>query len=362
MTVYQSLIDELNEFAETAPPFTPKPSNNPFEKWLLRSALQKSIRRGRVDKALEYGERLYGLEADYAWYSMSIIVPEDVGLGDPDLLAYSTVNTLKTVTSKAQPKKLFAAQVARAAACPIKTRSNTELTLLADASEKEFRALASKAPVEELTEEMFGGEYAPAAAIAASVLRKRCGADKTLMHGILNRMLLEAPNETLARAAMMSFERFSDPINISTYPLVRAMYGTKALPSDVVYEARPDVMPEEIEVKGITCAAYDMHVSTGKKAIKAFCTSLSKRIPLVAEFANKTEDVVKALGCLIFFIEGGQVDLRMWSDELQILKDTQDRVVSVDYGVPDEMYEELFKIVAENIDVLNQKRLWAANL
>lgn len=351
---YLPLIEELQALADKAPDFHVRPLKNASNKWLVRSALQKYVRRGEVEKALNVAGYLFGQEPEYAWHSLQIIIVEDIGLGDPDLLAFGTVGTLKTVTKKVHtPGKLYAAMVARAASGQ-KTRSCCELSLGAEMAEQELKALVRSATTDALLDDLFGNDM-PAGYVAAVELRRRCRkTDDGLLLAILTRMMQEAQNPMMARAAMMTFERFSDTMNLATWPLVKNLFG-----HGEIFETKKDDFPPEVEIMGITSAAYDMHVAAGKKAIKAFCTSLSKDKPLMKEFAAQTDDVVKALGSLIFILEGGQEDKRLWSNELSLLKDYQDRNFAVGYGVPEALYEPMLVLVRDNFDRLNEKRVWA---
>ena len=56
------------------------------DKWLLVSCLQKSVRKGFVDLAIDYASKLYDLERSYLVYRLSIIAVEDVGLGNLSLV------------------------------------------------------------------------------------------------------------------------------------------------------------------------------------------------------------------------------------------------------------------------------------
>jgi replication-associated recombination protein RarA len=101
----------------------------------LRSALQKSIRRGLLENALLVGYEMFqtGPEAErMLWERLLIISVEDVGLGRPD--APVLVNALHQMhTEFAWPggdRFLFAAHAIRALATSPKDRTTDELANL----------------------------------------------------------------------------------------------------------------------------------------------------------------------------------------------------------------------------------------
>ena len=365
MDQHLGMIDEMRALAESAPHFNPRKLKDPNRKWLVRSGLQKAIRRGRTEEALKCGEYLMGEDPSYAWGGLATVIVEDIGFADLDLLSYSMVTGLQSVLVKIEePRRLYAGMVARA--CKgMKTRSCCELSLGADKSEHILRAVAHSAPWENLMDDLFGETKDLATRYVAAVeLRKRARGTtgQPLLMSVLKRMMDEAPNAAAARASMLTFERSFDTMCLSTWPLIKNFYGTMAAPKQPAFGIQMDQFPDETTILGLSSAAFDMHVSTGKKAIKAFHTSMMKKHDLFIEFGKRSEDVVRGLGALIFILEGGQEDQRLMSDELAALKEYQDRHFAVAFGVPEPMLTAMTELVAESFDVLNEKRAWAAAL
>ena len=106
---------------------------------------------------------------------------------------------------------------------------------------------------------------------AATVLmRRRCGKDKSggLMNKALTVIMEQLGTGLHARAAMMSFERQIDTMNSAIWPLL-------SWDLDVdLQKVEEDLFPPEMEIDGVSSCALDMHTMQGKKAIKAFHTSL----------------------------------------------------------------------------------------
>jgi hypothetical protein len=323
--------------------------------------MQKAIRRGRTTEAWSCADVLFNDDKAYAWRALSTCIVEDVGLGDVDLLAYSTLITLSTVTNKMpSPKKLFFALIERACKS-VKTRSACELSLGAEKDLtidwNEFRHRAT----EDLIETMFSTAMAPTLYAATSVVRSRCRSDQSgaLLQTVLNRVMEAVTDPALARATMLSFERNVDTMNLSIWPLVARKMFENPTPA-----VQPDVMPVEVMIGGVSSAAFDMHTQQGKSAIKALHTSLCKKgvVEFQALSGLKGTDVIRALGSIVFILEGGQIDRRLVSIRLNALKQYQDQNFARAYGVPGALYESLLKIVGENFEALNAKRVWAYSL
>lgn len=95
------LVDELRAFSSEAMGTQTILEPPRHDRWLLRSALQKAVRRGQTDTALWVGDQLRALEPDYFWSALAVIAVEDIGFGDPDLITFSTAAKSKTVGSQA---------------------------------------------------------------------------------------------------------------------------------------------------------------------------------------------------------------------------------------------------------------------
>jgi hypothetical protein len=104
---------------------------NKEDKWLLVSCLQKSIRKGFSDLALNYADKLYELERDYLLYRLSLIALEDVGLGNIDLVHDFLSTEMKKSKIEARGGKDYVMQVVEDLALSVKDRSASDITALA---------------------------------------------------------------------------------------------------------------------------------------------------------------------------------------------------------------------------------------
>ena len=305
------LVEELQAIADLAKdtPINGFPNLN--NKWLARSGLQKAIRRGRTQEALTCGANLATADPDGAWRALATVIVEDVGFGDLDLLALSTVAGLKTVRQKVTtPGRLFMGMVVRACGA-VKTRSACELSLGADKDPVTPWAALHASPDDELMTLMRDTKLAISIQYAATVLvRRRCAKTPGLMNKALELMMEQlgtGPRGEGGDDVVRAPGRHDEQRDLAAAELGRSTRS----------RWQPDPLPPEKVIAGVSSAAFDMHTLQGKKAIKAFHTSMVKKgSKAMAALGEKSEDVVRALGSIIFIVEGGQLDRRLVSPSL----------------------------------------------
>ena len=353
MDMNELILTELRALADSAKPDYPNLNQN---KWLARSGMQKSIRRGQTERAMACGDILFNDDKAYAWKTLATVIVEDVGLADPDLLSWAAMSTLSTVTNKMpSPKRLFMAMIHRACEGD-KTRSACELSLGTEQDPEVDWPAFRRLSIPELREWMFTPNTPQMLYAATVVMRARCRSPQgaALLNDVLGRIMEAVEDAQEKRAAMLNFERTVDSMNLAIWPLVssKMMHG-------VWVESDP--MPPEIEIGGLSSATFDMHTQDGKRAIKAFHTSLSRKGVPEFQALSKLDGptIIKALGSIIFILEGGQLDNRITSDKLAALKAYQDRNFAIAWGVPPELYEPLKQVVGANFEALNAKRVWS---
>lgn len=352
----QDLIDMAEGFIAHGADL-PDPTGR-FDKWIHRSALQKAIRRGQTERALFHASELHAIDPTYAFFSMAIIVVEDIGFGDIDLLSLSTATTMKGLRAKLSlsERELLACMVCMACSAFPKTRVFCELSLGAEIEQYDLmKRWEVEAGNGELIDELVADD--PVRSYLASItLRKRIKSDSEPMAAIIEHMAKACtlPDDVML-ASLLSFERPVDRMHNAVWPVMRRLYTV-----DEDLEAEPDELPDSLDiVPGLASEALDMHTSIGKRAIKAFYTSASKVYPEVREIDPTKAG--KALGALVFIEEGGLVDQRAVTHQLKAWKAYQDTNFAAYYGVPMELYDDLRRILREEMPRLHNKRKWAYN-
>jgi hypothetical protein len=331
------------------------------DKWLARSALQKAIRRGEHDEALSQAARLWKCDQDYCWFALATVAVEDVGFGSPECVLWSHVAQLKTFRAKLDDGRLLTALVAQMCEA-VKTRSCCEMSIAVDwgcpQQMEEMTTHSSMALLADLL-----GDDVTRAYVALRVLRgwstpevtkkARDKEDREAAEEIIRKQL----PEPFAEAAIQAWRRPVDSMSQAMFPTTKLFLDINDRQEIEIVE---DVMPPSVRIGKANSEAWDMHTAAGKKAIKAFYTSLSKTYPVIAEIP-KTK-AVKALGAAIFVEEGGLVDRRVLGGALHDLMVAQDTTFLPIYGVPADHYDEIRKIVRNEIERLNSKRSWAFKL
>jgi hypothetical protein len=77
------ILDDIESRLIDVPDIKPLP----FDKWLVSSCLQKSIRRGCVADAVSCTGNLWQIDRQMLWRRISIITLEDIGIGDIDAVS-----------------------------------------------------------------------------------------------------------------------------------------------------------------------------------------------------------------------------------------------------------------------------------
>lgn len=363
------LIEELQELSGNGTPLTLRPLKNPHNKWIVRSAFQKAIRRGNVEEALRMAEYMLHRDPVYSWVSLAIIIVEDIGFGDADLLSYSTMTTLKSVRDEVEPELLFSAMVQRACVS-LKSRSCCELALGADLELTDQKTWNSKQSPEFLLSEMMRWLNStvvtdcvlklPRAYTIAKILRKSIrgtGADE--LNLVLTKIMESEIGFSEKRASMLSFERTVDDMNLALFPILHfgmPWHGLEEVKSTLV-------VPEETKIMGVSSSAFDAHTAHGNRALKLLWEAMKDKW----EWGEKIDPEIahKAIGAALFIVEGALVTRRVASADLDNLRDYQDTQYAMSKGLflPEDAENRfaIFNDVLEAIPMLNEFRLKVAN-
>ena len=348
--------------------FEPKHLKVESNKWWARSALQKAVRRGRVNEAIHAAQYLFAEDEKYLWKSLSIIAAEDVSFGNS--VASAVVFSMHYAKARAQvnTKKLMAPLLSSLCS-GFKTRSACELDIATNWEQTELIKNVAEVPLHKrMAMAMFDTYDPPWASLFevmnsyASVMSMRgrygfkgfSGKKDAKALAEFYWYLKETLPEDEYAMCVLAVESCVDPMHMA---IPAVLLGVRKLPD---LEWADDQFPEEAWFSNFSGASLDMHVSKGKLALKAFHTSLSKDYSAVFDIPK--EKAVKALGSVVFVEEGGLESLRLRNGFLDEIKDRQDRVLMRTYGVPTEAQDTLRWIVRAEFGRLNGKREWALQL
>ena len=106
-----------------------------FNKWLLASAMQKSIRRGNTSCALSATVSLFHIDKRMLWRRLSIIALEDIGLGDIQAVSETLAISALTFWRKRIGELNTAIYATEMLSKAIKSRTCTDAYIVSDMGE-----------------------------------------------------------------------------------------------------------------------------------------------------------------------------------------------------------------------------------
>jgi hypothetical protein len=369
----QSCMDRMAKLVQEAPdkivPYTPL--TNLGNCGLVRSALQKNIRRGRYDQALRMAAYMKGptsKELQYLWFSLQVCSIEDVGFGEPEAVGLALYGGLSSIRDKFGGDAVLSGVIKRLCVAH-KSRACAEISLHGDIYRLDrFKEMAQWTDAQ-LLDTVLGSDVQDSY-IAHCVLRgilPRAVRDTrrplnreviaTIQHWLLNNQIVDCTGQPLSEtdrwAAAVSADRATDCMHCGLFAAMRDVRpGTTA---------KPDPETPEIVIRTLTSVAFDKHTRLGRIAMKAMYSSLRKDYPVMNEIPE--HKAVQAIGSVVFNVEGAMVDSRLGgSPAAEHWRNLHDRAFSIGHGVPEHEHEKITNIVAGELPRLNDKRLWASNL
>jgi hypothetical protein len=332
---------------------TPEPSRvDPADKFIIRSALQKAVRRAQTDRAVELALRLHRIDRAYVWRAALTVAVEDVGLGSPQAVLWATVAQSAPFRHRVGELPLLIALV-REMSQALKSRAACELAFVVDTGEPEvFRRFGQMTTAQLLARVEDADPYEAYAALAVlrGVVPKGYRLRPPDREGVLRTQ--EIIHNQLpfhhARAAATALMRPLDEMSIAVFPAFRL--GHDAGDAEIV----GDKFPEGHLIGSYPTEAYDQHERLGRRAIRRFARDLRKRH---AAFRQLPEPTIHAAVADAVFIEEGQC-LNRWigSSDLRRLRREADDWSLTRHGLAQPSGHAVREIVRSAIPELNDHR------
>lgn len=276
----------------------------PSERWVLASALQKAIRRGKVEAAIIAADRLLAVDPSYTWQRLRVIAFEDIGLGDVEAscIVLEACRNGRFRAKLGTRRALFAAVGTLAQAT--KSRDLTHLLLLGRCSPPNAKGWR---------------EY----------VSKQDDLPWAIKH-------------------LATYGYSAAKLGVMVPCLYRRMPETPT-----VVQSIADGPGDEI-IGGLLAASYDMHTQQGKKAFAYIAKSCAD----ARRFYRANDlDPVKTLGIATFYVEGAHVDRHIeWPERKEFVGESIERTCLSHGFETREQIEEAFELLRANRDVLNQAR------
>lgn len=307
-----------------------------IDRWILASALQKSIRRGLKDEATDVAIALHAVDTEYAWRRLRVIAFEDVGMGNVEAVA-----SVAAIAGKQQLRgalgdlQVYVGRV-RSLAAAVKDRTACDLlSWMGCAPEsRRFRAAILSTP-----------ERWEAIAMDCDSLMWRRATALQLLAGFVERS--GAGWRTVTRANPEAVKRVVEAVEphpLAAFSVLRGK-GTESLNVALLYahlmwrqaNRRPLVSHEAevqrpIRIGGVIAPSFCMYTRVGLRALRLFLSRDAELRAMLA-WAGAT-DAFKALGLLVFQVESGVLD-RMEDYAPKVRVDAE-RAELAQFGITDD--------------------------
>lgn len=328
------------------------------KKWLAASCLQKSIRNGLTDLSLSYAEQLYDIERAYLLYRLSIIMIEDIGIANIDLVHLFLTTEIKKQTIEDLGGKNFVLDIVQKTSESIKDRTAADLSHLSYFIDTYNEPICIETFQKE--ENIIN---------KCLILWLLNGSQKYIKHSIQEEGNFEMFKETIDNMSISNkikdiiysaikfhrephvfalpicFELFNQEKNLTMGKFKTGDYiESKNLPIEIYKNKDGDWLNLGI----------DKHTREGAKALNNFIYSNTD----IKNFLNKhqvpKETWQELIGHIIFRTEGHQVNKRLfYPTAVQIMKENQQNVFLDTYNIS---FYEIQNIIKQNINYYNSER------
>jgi MgsA AAA+ ATPase C terminal len=328
------------------------------DQWIVKSLLQKSIRRGEVEIAQRAALTFLGQKGSAIWRRLIVIAFEDVGAGSADVVAMTVAaSTDPSWRKQLGGDGLVVGQLARLLAEAPKSRSAEHLITSADqhpSPEQERRAVSTSSISENLAAVWNKSNSLTHRALAGWcvsgigwVREKAPGTNLSALLDIYRQ--LGVPDE-LVVATGIAAPKSREPITLMVPLIWLAAHNTQ------VPTVLGAAVPGTIVLDGISMCALDKHTRIGQEAIR----SLVKYKSEIREFLERHVAPAqrhRAAYMAAFYADAAPLASKLsWAggDRLEILG-TETDLLKV--GVPLEHIGSLLQLFRANIPHLNKLRV-----
>lgn len=330
----------------------PRQRTSSADRWVLSSNLQKSIRIGAVEIALDSARALLTVDAKYFWRRLLVIAYEDIGYANLPLC----FDILKVFRRESMHAMLGAERVAayftEALAQSAKSRSlcdaiamlefNTSRQLIGrqyfHLSDAETVACIAD-PTTPLIDRVAGLQHICGYSEGSyGSYRKVTSPRQDLMRLVCDQLRLSEIETTL----FLSGQSVSESMSISI-PLIATLAST---------DRQEFVVPQAgVEIDGVLLAAIDRHTRVGK----ACFAKLAKTANAVGAFFRRYPylDPVAVIGVAAFIVEGSALNRRIEFSKSEFLKGEFETNFLQYVAVEKEKAPEILSAIRDELPTLN---------
>ena len=328
--------------------------------WIANSLMQKAIRRGESEIAINAALSFYAMRGSAVWRRLMIIACEDVGIGSIETVigtvrACTDVGLRRSTGGNAEVIRRLAETLARAA----KDRSADHLIAAAalhpdlEAARRKMASIESAERLEVLRDgELPLGVRATAAWFASGLEWDR---ERRILGGNLDALVecygaMGAPPD-LVETALCAARRIREPL-AALLPLLSL---SKPPGEGRIVEACASHI-STYSLDGIPLYAFDMHTRIGRQAL----TQLTRGDPVLQAIIEQyapARSGVDAVRLAAFHVEGACTRPRFTWALSQSIEQLGVEADLLSAGVKLEGHEALLEAVRERLPALNDLRL-----
>lgn len=325
----------IEDFQETILPY--KFEAWPEEKYLICSAMQKAIRRGDAETAVNAAANLYRIDKRMLQRRLLVTAYEDVGIGNIRAVCHATL-ICTDVSFRRRVSELrayiFAAYIlANATKC--RAADHVYMVSNNDPELEDVRDALHECNVNALTKCALDNN--------ASIHIRAYALQRIKRHSIddaANVLEQSVVSPVIIDSCIVASSKTSDPLALYL-PMILGEYYNEAKP--LRFETSPALKCKHVPLY----AADPLHTRIGKEALKRW----KQQITALQGYT------LKQLGKAVFHTESTRCNEELHSDALLALKCNGMRVSLLAGGLPEYDQAELFIRVEKNMDVLNDIRV-----
>jgi hypothetical protein len=327
------------------------------DQWVVKSLLQKSIRRGEVEIAQRAALTFLAQRGSAIWRRFIVIAFEDVGAGSADVVAMTVAaSTDASWRKKSGGDAVVASHLARLLAEAPKSRSAEHLITSSDqhpSLEQERRVVSTSSIADNLADVADKSNSLTHRALAAWCVSgigwEREKAPGSNLPALLDTFRqLGVPDELVA-ATGIAATKSREPITLMV-PLIWLMAHDAQTPT--VVEA---AVPGTIVLDGVSMCALDKHTRVGQEAIRSLVKYNGEIRDCLAKFVAPAGWNAAAYMAAFYADAAPLASKLSWdgADQLEAMGTETDLLLS---GVTPEGVVPLLKVFRENVDHLNKLR------
>jgi hypothetical protein len=328
------------------------------DQWVVKSLLQKSIRRGEIDIAQRAALTFLRQKGSALWRRLIVIAFEDVGAGSPDVVAMTVAaSTDANWRKQSGGEAVVASHLARLLAEAPKSRSAEHLITSSDChpSFEQQRLLVSASSIaDNLTVVADNSKSLMHRALAAWCVSgmdwKREKGPGTDLPGLLDAYQSLGVPEELVAATGTAVSKTHEPITLMVPLIWLAAYDCRA-PAVCTAPA-----PSSPVLDGIPMYALDKHTRIGLEAIRNL-VKFNHEIRCLLERYVAPAQRHAAAYMAAFYADAAPLASKLSWDGANQLEELGTEADLLKAGVPREVMESLIQVFRANLQSLNEFRV-----